>query len=270
MCRRARPSPALGEFPAARSFVVLEREADMLVANLRSQFSRADAQFVIALLVQAGEFTAVDAETRLRDEGLDALLDDPSLLRALLSTRLGSCAPEPLFLYVVARHAMLQSGEDETLLADYAASILLHFGLRGRANRIAGADDETYDTVAALIGQVDGPDARRTLLVRAHLGSYALWLAGMFPDYIEHRRWRRGGPPIDYYDEMGQRGFQLASEHRLAHEHGLKPMFALAAERFAVMRVALNKVSDTLMFPDANSPERLMRQVRDGIRWKVS
>ncbi len=242
----------------------------MLVANVRSRFSRADAQLAIALLEQSGDSEAATSEARLRDDGLDSILDDPRLLHALLATRLGSCASEPLFLYVVARHAMLQSGEDEVMLADYAASILLHFGLRGRANRIADADDETYDTVAALAGEVEGPDIRRTLLVRAHLGNYALWLAGIFPDYIEHRRWRRGGPPIDYYDEMGQRGFQLAAEHRLANEHGLKPMFAMAAERFGVMRVALNRVSDTLMFPNVNSPERLMRQVRDDVRWKVA
>lgn len=241
----------------------------MLVANVRSRFTRADAQLVLALLAQSGAQTADDAEMRLRDDGLDAVLDDPHLLRALLSTQLGSCASEPLFLYVVARHAMLQSGEDEVILADYAASILLHFGLRGRANRVAASDDEQYDTLATLIGEVDGPDARRTLLVRAHLGNYALWLAGMFPDFIEHRRWRRGGPPIDYYDEMGQRGFQLAAEHRLANEQGLKPMFALAAAHFGVMRVALNRVSDTLMFPNASSPERIMRQVRDEVRWKL-
>ena len=242
----------------------------MLIANVRSRFTRDDAQFALGLLAQSGGPAADESEARLRDDGLDAVLDDPRLLRALLATRLGSAASEPLFLYVVARHAMLQSGEDEVMLADYAASILLHFGLRDRANRIADADDETYDTVAALAGEVDGPDTRRTLLVRAHLGNYALWLAGIFPDFIEHRRWRRGGPPIDYYDEMGQRGFQLAAEHRLANEHGLKPLFALAAERFAVMRVALNRVSDTLMFPNVNSPERLMRQVRDEARWRVA
>lgn len=242
----------------------------MLVANVRSRLTREDAHLALALLAQSGDEAASESEDRLRDDGIDAVLDDPRLLRALLSMRLGSRASEPLFLYVVARHAMLQSGEDEVMLADYAASILLHFGLRDRANRIADADDETYDTLAALAGEVDGPDTRRTLLVRAHLGNYALWLAGIFPDYIEHRRWRRGGPPLDYYDEMGQRGFQLASEHRLANEHGLKPMFALAAERFAVMRSALNRVSDTLMFPNVNSPERLMRQVRDEARWKVA
>jgi hypothetical protein len=242
----------------------------MLVADVRSHFSRSDAHLAIALLAQAGECASDESEARLRDRGLDSILDDPRLLHALLSTRLGSCAPEAFFLYVVTRHALLQSGEDEVILADYATSILLHFGRRGRASRVADADDEQYDTLAALMGEVDGPDARRTLLVRAHLGNYALWLAGIFPDFIEQRRWRRGGPPIDYYDEMGQRGFQLAAEHRLASEHGLTPMFALAAAHFAAMRVALNRVSDTLMFPNVNSPERIMRQVRDEVHWKVA
>ena len=156
------------------------------------------------------------------------------------------------------------------VLADYAASILLHFGLRDRAMRVAQADDETYDTLVALVGEVDGPDARRTLLVRAHLGNYALWVAGLFPDFIERRRWRRGGPNLDYYDEMGRRGFRLASEHRLANEHGLSPLFALVAERFPVMRQALNRVSDTLLFPNVSSPERVMRQVRDEVLWRAT
>lgn len=242
----------------------------MLVANVRSKLTRSDVHLALALLAQSGGAPADDWESLLRERGLDAVLDDPRLLRALLSMRLGSCASEPLFLYVVARHALLQSGEDAVMLADYAASILLHFGLRGRANRIADTDDETYDTLAALLGEVDGPDPRRTLLVRAHLGTYALWIAGIFPDFIEHRSWRRGGPPLDYYDDMGRRGFQLAADHRLAGEHGLQPLFALAAERFSVMRTALNRVSDTLMFPNVNSPERLMRQVRDEARWKAA
>jgi hypothetical protein len=35
------------------------------------------------------------------------------------------------------------------------------------------------------------------------------------------------------------------------------------AERFGVMRVALNRVSDRLLFPNVHTPERLMRQVTD-------
>ena len=242
----------------------------MIVANVRARLSREDVQLALALLAVAGRDAAEEGEMRLRDDGIDALLDDQRLLRALLSSRLGARASQPLFLYVVARHAMLQSGEDDAILADYAASILLHFGLRDRATRVADADDEVFDTLVSLVGAVDGPDARRTLLVRAHLGNYALWLAGLFPDFIERRRFRRGGPNLDYYDEMGQRGFRLAADHRLANEHGLRPLFTRAAERFPVMRVALNRVSDTLLFPNVSSPERVMRQVRDDVRWRAS
>lgn len=242
----------------------------MIAANIRVQLTREDAHLVVALLEQAGAGSAEEREAQLREGGLDALLDDPAVLRALMTVRLATRASLPLFAYVVARHALLQSGEADRELADYTASVLLHFGLRDRAWRVSNSDDETYDTLAGLLGAVDGPDARRNFLVRAHLGNYALWLAGLFPDYVEHRRWERGGPDLDYYDEMGTRGFRLAAEHRLASEHGMTTLFERAASRFPVMRVALNRVSDTLLFPAVSSPERLMRQVRDDVRWKVA
>ena len=116
----------------------------------------------------------------------------------------------------------------------------------------------------------EGPDPRRAFLVQAHLGNYALWMSGRFPDRIERRRWRRGGPDLDYFEQLGRRGFQLAARHRLADEHGLALLFALAAERFPVVRIALNRISDALLFPNQHSPDRLMRQVRDEARWRHS
>src|ERR1039458_3467480 len=110
---RGRPCWTSRVFRSVRSFVDLEREADMLVANVRSRFTREDAHFALALLAQSGGQASGEPEERLRDEGIDAILDDPRLLRALLATRLGSCASEPLFLYVVARHALLQSRSEE-------------------------------------------------------------------------------------------------------------------------------------------------------------
>ena len=130
--------------------------------------------------------------------------------------------------------------------------------------RISAADDEEYATLAQLAGALDDPDVRRSFLLRAHLGNYALWKSGLFPDYIEHRRWKKGGPDIGYYDEMGKRGFQLASDHRLAEQHGLRVLYATAATRFEVLRAALNNISDRLLLPHVNTPERLMRQVATG------
>lgn len=234
-----------------------------MLANVRSQLGREDAQLVLRLLSRSGAEGARSAEATLADQGLDPLLDDPELLRALIEARQSAHASLPLFCYVVVRHALRRTGSESRSLADYVASVLLHFGLRERARRIAESDDQTYDTVARIAEDIESGDAERSFLARAHLGNYALWLSGLFPDHIEHRRFRRGGPNLEYYEAMGQRGFRLAAGHRLAGHHGLAPLYGAAAEAFPKMRRALNAVSDSLLFRHVHSPERLMRQVRD-------
>lgn len=235
----------------------------MILANTRARLQRDDAHLVTRLVSRARGVPVEVTERRLTDEGLDPLLDDPLLPPALQRTAEGATASLPLFSYVVVRHALRDQGTDDRPLADYVASILLHFGLRQRARQIADHDDATYDTLTALAAELETSDPPRAFLARAHLGNYALWLSGLFPDHIEQRHWRRGGPGLGYFEAMGQRGFRLAADHRLANEHGLAPVLATAAERFTAVRVALNHVSDRLLFPHVHTPERLMRQVRD-------
>jgi len=199
---------------------------------------------------------------------LDAVLDDARLPAALLRHPRGAHASFALFAYVMVRQALRNAGENDRGLADYVSAIVIHFGFRDRAHRVDESDDEIYGALVELCRDVDGPDTRRNFLVRTHLGNYALWLSGLFPDHIEQRRWRRGGPDLGYYEEMGRRGFQLAADHRLADEHGLSTLYATAAERFGILRSALNNVSDALFFPNVQTPERLMRQVRDEARWR--
>lgn len=235
----------------------------MMMSNVRAQLGREDAQLVLRLLSRGGLEQARAAEATLADQGLDPLLDDPELLRALIEARQSAHASLPLFCYVVVRHALRRTGSDSRRLADYVAGVLLQFGLRERARRLAESDDQTYDTIARIAEEVESADADRAFLARAHLGNYALWLSGLFPDHIEHRRWRRGGPDLGYYEAMGQRGFRLAAGHRLATRHGLSGLYDEAAEAFPKMRRALNAVSDSLLFRHVHTPERLMRQVRD-------
>lgn len=242
----------------------------MIMANVRARMGREDAQLVLRLIARGSSRDYDDAESRLANEGLDPLLDDPRLLEGLLAARQGTHASLALFSYVVVRHAMRAAGADDRVLSDYVASILLHFGLRQRARQIADNDDQTYDTLASIGEDVEGADAQRSFLARAHLGNYALWLSGLFPDHIEQRRWRRGGPDLEYFEVMGRKGYRLAADHRLAGEHGLTPLFIAAAERFPTVRRALNQVSDRLLFPHVHSPERLMRQVRDDAQWHRS
>lgn len=238
----------------------------MILADVRHRLTRNDAQLAMRLIARGDDRELEQCEAALRDHGIDALLDDPRLIGALMNAPQGAYSSFPLFAYVAVRHALHEAGEDNRALADYMAAIVIAFGAKGRAERVGDADDERYDTLAALIGDANDPDARRSFLVRAHLGNYALWLAGLFPDFIVQRRWRRGGPDLDYYDEMGKRGFQLAADHRLAEEHGLRTLYAMAALRFETMRAALNNVSDRMLFPNVHTPERLMRQVATGFK----
>ena len=240
----------------------------MIQATVRHRLTRDDAQLVARLIARDSGRPLEEIERTLADQGIDAMLDDPQLPAALLRAGQGSFASMPLFFYVVVRHALRRVGEDDRRLADYVAAVLMHFGMRDNAHRVSAADDQVYDSLAGLLADVDDPDVRRSFLVRTHLGNYALWLSGMFPDYIERRRWRRGGPDLDYYEEMGRRGYQLAAGHRLADDHGLSTLFTTAAERFGLLRAALNDVSDALLFPNFHSPERLMRQVTSEARWR--
>lgn len=240
----------------------------MIVANVRRQLTRRDAQLAARLIAGDSTDELAVLEQRLSDEGIDSILDDDRLLRAILTHPLGAAVSFPLFAYVAVRAALQRVGEGDRTVADYVSAVLLEFNGQGRAQRIGFADDETYETLFELLDDVNDRDARRSLLVRAHLGNYALWLSGLFADHIEYRRWHRGGPSLDYYEELGRRGFELAADHRLAVEQGLAPLYTRVAEHFALVRVALTAVSDQMLFPNVNSPERLMRQVSDEARWR--
>lgn len=241
----------------------------MILANARHRLTREDAQLAIRLVASDSEER--DAiHRRLADEGIDAILDDQRLPAALLQSPFGAYASLPLFLYVMVRHALLRAGERDRLISDYITETLIAFSARGRAERISETDDELYDTLYALLDDVNDNDPRRAFLVRVHLGNRALWIAGLFPDHVEYRRWHRGGPDMNYFEEIGRRGFQLAADHRMAERYGMAEVYAHVAARFGLLRVVLNTISDKLLFPSVHTPERLMRQVQDETRWRLA
>jgi hypothetical protein len=243
----------------------------MILADARHRLTRQDAQLAVRLVANEAP-DAADAidrvQQRLVDEGLDAILDDDRLPRALLRSPLGTYASLPMFLYVMVRHALLRAGERERAVSDYLTAVLMAFGARGRAERVSEADDQMYDALTSLLADVNDADPKRAFLVRVHLGNRALWLSGLYPDWVEHRKWKRGGPDLGYFEELGRRGFELAAEHRIAKHYGMADIYGQIAARFGLLRVALNTLSDTLLFPNVHTPERLMRQVEDDARWK--
>jgi hypothetical protein len=221
----------------------------MIRANTRSRLTGGDLQLVLLLLSRGSAQRRAVLERRLAVEGPDALLDSPELAERLLAVRTLLVPSEPLFLYVVVRHALRQAAIDDRDLADYLAAMLLDFGRRDRAWRVDWNDDQRHRYLVDILMDLEASNGARRFKVMVHLGNYALWLAGLFPDYIAARHLRKGGPDLGYYDALGSRGFGLASDHVLADEFGLDGVFLSAAERFPSVRTALNTVSERVFFP---------------------
>jgi hypothetical protein len=232
----------------------------MIRPNVRASFGRREAEMLLALAGPEGE-------ARLRTEGIDSLLDDAALLRRLLRMDAVTDAPAPLVFYLLVRHALLEREITDRKLADYTAALLLEFGAAGRANRVAPGEDPEFRYLADIVMELERARGEREFLLRVHLGNFALWLAGLFPDFITERVQRRGAPPLDYYDSMGAAGFRGAASMELALRHDLGDVFLQVADRFTDVRSALNSLSDALFFPKKGDPiERLIRQVKDDFR----
>jgi hypothetical protein len=238
----------------------------MIVPNVRASFGRSEAAFLIWLLSRGAEQERDQLEERLREEGLDSLLDDPRTRNAVLGGREFSSASPAVVFYLLVRHALLEDGLGDRVMADYLAALLLAFGQARRAFRPEDGDQEFHHLVdiVAAGNDASGP---RAFMLRAHLGEYALWLSGLFPDHITARVQRRGAPGLDYYEELGSFGYRQAARCSDAGEHGLDELYRNCADGFPALRVALNRIADRHLFPATGDRiERLLRQVSDEFR----
>ena len=235
----------------------------MILANVRGRLRAQDFRLVALALARGDAVRREHYERLLLEQGPDRVLDERGLLEALLVLR-SLVVPSPaLFAYVAVRHTLLSAGVDDRELADYLAALVLEFGDHDRHSRIGRADDQTYHYLVDMVGELTGVDeaGERGFLLRVHLGNYSLWLAGLFPDYVEARRSRQGGPDLPYYDELGRQGYRLASEHRLAERFGVAEIYRAAAQRFPTLRVAFNRLSDRVFFPHVSTPEKILRNL---------
>src|SRR6185295_17706124 len=119
----------------------------MILADTRHHLTRDDAQLAARILSRDSGDELADLESRLADEGIDAILDDPRLPAALLRQPRGAHASFRLFAYVMVRQALRSAGEADRGLADYVTSVVIHFGFRDRSRRISPGDDEIYDAI---------------------------------------------------------------------------------------------------------------------------
>jgi hypothetical protein len=235
----------------------------VILPNIRAGFDRREAAYLIWLLTRGEEAASEREQRRLQEEGLDAILDDPRTLNAVMAGSEFSTAPAPLVFYLLVRHSLLEDGIEERALADYIAALLLAFGRTGHALGTEGGEPELRYLVD-IVAAADAASGEEAFRLRAHLGEFALWLCGLFPDHITSRVHKRGAPGLRYYEELGSTGYRMAADHVIAERYGISVLYRNCAASFPALRVALNRVADRHFFPArGDAVDRLLRQVRD-------
>lgn len=174
---------------------------------------------------------------------MDTLLDNPRLFRYLLSApqvlRVSPC----FFYYVVVRRAFLDHGLDHRRVADYVGALLSHH-LHQRRSELEKIGRSVYlvDLVKAM-SEADSEEEEFAL--QAEIGNRALFLTGIFPDWVYHRHtYGRRAVRLEYYEEMGKHYYAVAARRNLARRHELGEVLEFMSLEFHAMRQALNDLVD--------------------------
>jgi hypothetical protein len=184
-------------------------------------------------------------DTAARDEILDnrllvdAIQDSPCLLR------ISTC----LYFYILVRNGFRQHGIGSREAADYVAELLAEFSELRRTTRPVEEMDRAFEYLVDIMqAAAEHPRDPSGFVLHCHLGNYALFLSGLYPDRIRERERRRAAPGISYYESLGRAGFSVASAQPLALEFELRSLLADLSSGFHDLRLALNDIANRVLF----------------------
>jgi len=221
----------------------------MIRANCRDRFTAEDFTFIVNTLGKS-RADSVSLTALLSDQDTrDSILDHDLLFQAILSgTAQLSISPQ-LYFYILTRHVLKESGMPDRRLCDYIASLLETFSRTARLKSPAapnGSGAQPIQYLSDMMLALRDASPVQTFLIRAHAGNYSLFLSGIFPGTVQ-RRSERGAPDITYYEDVGRMNFKVVAGHSFARTAELRDIYGALAEKFRDVRLALNRLSDSLL-----------------------
>src|SRR6266540_3721796 len=126
--------------------------------NCRVQFTAEDVDFVLSVLgPKAGS-----AETLVKllgdEETRDLILDDESLLRAVLEHRNCLRISTHFYFYILVRHTFRRSGLQERPLADYVAAVLAEFSRIERTRCVVKGQAQPLEYFVDMLAALEAVD----------------------------------------------------------------------------------------------------------------
>jgi hypothetical protein len=219
----------------------------------RNRFTSSDFDFILSVIGNGSANRSGLAKLFEDPESLDRILDQEALFRALLEERALLGVSTHLYFYILVRHVLVEAGHDDRELADYVGALLAEFSSARRMRSPLEDPNHPLDYMVDMLQAMKEADESSRFALMLHLGNHALFLSGVYKDYIRHRARRRAAPGLEYYEAMGSSQFRAASDHRLASKYDLGPLLLTLADEFRPARRAINDISERLLIWHENS-----------------
>jgi hypothetical protein len=163
-----------------------------------------------------------------------------------------SHALQSLFGELVNLHFDEEIGLRDSEVQDYIVNMLAEFCETDQLFKIRNANQRSFDDVGEMLLEADpvygpAPSFDRERQVRKHIGDYTLFLAGMFPESINHFRLRRQRLEnfVDFI-KAGKESYFILSKFDQFEYGRLAPLFGKLSHEFESCVYGLNLVKGDL------------------------
>jgi hypothetical protein len=209
--------------------------------------SAEDFDFVVGTLSKSRESAVSLAELLCDADTRDTVLDNDKLVSAVLSGDGALRISPQLYFYILTRHVLKCAGIVNRDMSDYIASMLATFSCTAQMTSPDGSLRTEY--LSDLLLALRGASPRQAFLIRAHVGNYALFITGIFPERVQKRS-RHGAPDLSFYESLGRANYRAVAGDAVAKRCQLDGVYGELAERFGEVRQALNRLAEELITLD--------------------
>jgi hypothetical protein len=159
---------------------------------------------------------------------------------------------QELFQDLVGRHYAEEIGIRDPQIVAYVSHLLAEFCEADQLYKIQDAANRRLADVGEMLLESDpvygpAPSFDRERQVRKHIGDYTLFLAGMFPESINHFRLRR--KRLENFVEWvkaGKESYYIVSKFEHFEYAKVAPLFASLSKNFEGCVYGLNMVKNDL------------------------
>src|SRR5207237_3663036 len=124
----------------------------MIQPNCRVQFAAEDIDFILSVLGQKIGTAECLIKLLADQESRDLILDDESLLHALIERRGCLNVSSRFYFYILVRNVFRRSDIQDRKVADYVAELLAEFVLSERSRCLVPGQSNTLDYFFEMLG----------------------------------------------------------------------------------------------------------------------